>query len=96
MRTKPIRIQLIAVAGGATLVITGAVVAGCGGDGNQTPPMPTTTTSTQTSSSPAAPAPSSTEKSINPTGGNLFTPGVHAPPAQTVPPGLHPGINGIP
>jgi hypothetical protein len=39
---------------------------------------------------------SPTEKSISPTGGNLFTPGVLAPPAQTVPPGQHPGINGVP
>jgi hypothetical protein len=28
-----------------------------------------------------------TEKSINPTGGNLFTPPVKAPPAPTAPPG---------
>jgi hypothetical protein len=26
----------------------------------------------------------------------LFTPGVKAPPAATVPPGQHPGINGVP
>jgi hypothetical protein len=39
---------------------------------------------------------SPTEKSINPTGGNLFTPPVSATPAQTVPPGQHPGINGVP
>ncbi|MDT5236856.1 MAG: hypothetical protein QOF47_2843, partial [Mycobacterium sp.] len=43
-----------------------------------------------------APEPAPTEKSINPTGGNLFTPPVVAPPAPTVPPGQHPGINGIP
>jgi hypothetical protein len=36
------------------------------------------------------------EKSISPTGGNLFTPGVKAPPAPAVPPGQHPGINGVP
>jgi hypothetical protein len=29
------------------------------------------------------------EKSINPTGGNLFTPPVYAPPAPTEPPGVH-------
>jgi hypothetical protein len=32
---------------------------------------------------------SPTEKSINPTGGNLFTPPVYAPPAPTQPPGVH-------
>ena len=31
--------------------------------------------------------PSPTEKSINPTGGNLFTPPVKAPPAPTAIPG---------
>jgi hypothetical protein len=30
-----------------------------------------------------------TEKSINPTGGNLFTPPVYAPPAPTATPGTH-------
>ena len=45
-------------------------------------------------SSAAAPAP--TEKAVNPTAGNLFTPGVTASPAPNVPPGQHPGINGVP
>lgn len=96
-RTRP---RLIVLAGGTVLVVVGAVIAGCGNGGNQAPSTPTTTTTTTTTtsspSSTAAPAPAPTEKSINPTGGNLFTPGVKAPPAQTVPPGQHPGINGVP
>jgi hypothetical protein len=32
---------------------------------------------------------SPTEKDLSPTGGNLFTPGVKAPPAPTEPPGIH-------
>ena len=36
---------------------------------------------------PGAPPSAPTEKSINPTGGNLFTPTVHAPPAPTAIPG---------
>ena len=95
-RTRP---RLIVLAGGTVLVVVGAVIAGCGNGGNQAPSTPTTTITTTTTSSPsstAAPAPVPTEKSINPTGGNLFTPGVKAPPAQTVPPGQHPGINGVP
>jgi hypothetical protein len=40
--------------------------------------------------------PSPTEKGVNPTGGNLFTPGVTAPAAPNVPPGQHPGINNVP
>jgi len=49
---------------------------------------PTTTTTTTTSeATPAPPPPAPTEKSINPTGGNLFTPPVKAPPAPTGVPG---------
>ncbi|HZN79801.1 MAG TPA: hypothetical protein VFC01_08970 [Mycobacterium sp.] len=58
----------------------------------------TTTTTTTTTTAPPSPSsapPAPTEKSINPTGGNLFTPPVVAPPAPTVPPGQHPGINGV-
>jgi hypothetical protein len=36
-----------------------------------------------------APSASPTEKSINPTGGNLFTPPIKAPPAPTAIPGTH-------
>ena len=98
MSSNRIRLRLITLAGGAALVIMGVVTAGCGTNANQapstTPTSTTTTTTTVSPSSTAAPAP--TEKSINPTGGNLFTPGVKAPPAPAVPPGQHPGINGIP
>ncbi|HEX4587544.1 MAG TPA: hypothetical protein VH185_06205 [Mycobacterium sp.] len=88
----------MAVAGGAVLVAVGAFTAGCGTSGKQAPSSTTTTTTTTTTST--APPPSSapaapTEKSINPTGGNLFTPPVVAPAAPTVPPGQHPGINGV-
>jgi hypothetical protein len=49
---------------------------------------PTTTTTTSTTA-PSAPPVAPTEKSINPTGGNLFTPPVKAPPAPTGIPGDH-------
>jgi hypothetical protein len=95
MTSNRTRLHLSALAGGAALVVMGAVTAGCGTSANQAPSTTTTTTATTTSpSSTAAPAP--TEKSISPTGGNLFTPGVKAPAAPSVPPGQHPGINGIP
>jgi hypothetical protein len=95
MTSNRTRLHLSALAGGAALVVMGAVTAGCGTSANQAPSTTTTTTITTTSpSSTAAPAP--TEKSISPTGGNLFTPGVTAPAAPAVPPGQHPGINGIP
>jgi len=77
----------MAVAGGAGLIAMGALTTACGTSGNQTP---TTTTTTTTTPAPASSPPTSpSEKSINPTGGNLFTPPVKAPPAPTQPPGLH-------
>ncbi len=101
MSSNRTRLHLSALAGGAALVVMGVLTAGCGTGGNQAPSTTSTTTTTTTTSSssppstaPAAPAP--TEKSISPTGGNLFTPGVKAPPAPAVAPGQHPGINGVP
>jgi hypothetical protein len=86
-----IRLRLI-VATGSALIAIGAFASACGNNGGQTPS--TTTTRTTTSSSAAPPSP--TEKGVNPTGGNLFTPGVTAPAAPNVPPGQHPGINNVP
>lgn len=80
--------RLALVAGGAAIVAMGTLTA-CGGGGNQSPSSTTTTTTTT-----SAATPSPTEKSINPSGGNLFTPPVTATPAPNVPPGQHPGING--
>jgi hypothetical protein len=59
------------------------LTAACGG-GEKAPETSTTTTTTTPSSSVTV---TPTEKSINPTGGNLFTPPVKAPPAPTAPPG---------
>jgi hypothetical protein len=81
-------------AGGAAIITMIGLTAACGGGGKETPSSTTTTTTTTTTSeAPAAPAP--TEKSINPTGGNLFTPPVTATPAPNIPPGQHSGIGGI-
>jgi hypothetical protein len=82
-------------AGGAAIIAMGTLTAACGGGGKESPSS-TTATTTPSSSAPASSAPASpTEKSINPTGGNLFTPPVTATPAPNVPPGQHPGINGV-
>jgi hypothetical protein len=70
----------------AGLTVLAALTAGCGGT---TAPQPSTSTTTTTT-------PSATEKQLQPGGGNLFTPTVKAPPAATVAPGQHPGINGVP
>ncbi len=86
---------IMAVAGGAALIAMGAITAGCGNAGNEAPSTtttPTTTTTTSTTTSPpatTAPPPPPTQKDISPTGGNLFSPQVIAPPAPTEPPGVH-------
>jgi hypothetical protein len=81
--------RLAAISGVSVIIAMGAMTAACGKEAKA--PETTTTTTTTTTS---APAPS--EKSINPTGGNLFTPPVQATPAPGVSPGQHPGINGVP
>ena len=90
MSSKSFTSRLAAVVGGGALIAMGAFLAGCGNNGEQAPSTSTTTTTTTTSPTTATPAPPSpTEKGINPTGGNLFTPDVKAPPAPTEPPGVH-------
>lgn len=90
--------RLAAISGVAAFVAMGALTAACAKEEQKAPETTTTTTTTATTTSAPAPepAPAPTEKSINPTGGNLFTPPVTATPAPNVPPGQHPGINGIP
>ena len=67
--------------GVAAFISMGALTA-CGGSESGSPSSTTTTTTTAPSATP-------TEKSINPTGGNLFTPPVKAPAAPTAIPGTH-------
>lgn len=80
----------MAAVGGAALVAMGVLTAGCSSNGGQSPSTTTTTTTTTSPSSSVVP----TEKSVSPTGGNLFSPDVTAPGAPNVAPGLHPGLNG--
>jgi hypothetical protein len=84
--------RLAAVSGVTAFIAMGALTAACAKEEQKAPETTTTTTTTTTPATTAAP----TEKSINPTGGNLFTPPVLAPGAPAVSPGQHPGINGIP
>jgi hypothetical protein len=63
--------RVAAGAGIAAIIGMGAFTAACGG-GQEEQPSPTTTTTTTTTSESPTVAP--TEKSINPTGGNQFTP----------------------
>jgi hypothetical protein len=90
--------RLAAIAGLSAIIAMGAITAACAKEQKAPETTTTTTTTTTTSTAPSgAGAPSApTEKSINPTGGNLFTPPVQATPAPNVPPGQHPGIGGTP
>ena len=81
MESSRLARRLAAGAGGAAILAMVGVTASCAKEQQKAPETSTTTTTT------SAPAPS--EKSINPTGGNLFTPPVYAPPAPTEPPGVH-------
>jgi hypothetical protein len=68
----------------AVVAIT-AAIAGCAASGNQAPtPTPTTTTPTT-----VVPSVTPTDKGLDPTAGNKFSPEVLAPPAPTEPPGVH-------
>jgi flagellar basal body L-ring protein FlgH len=84
--------RVAALAGGAAIVTMVGLTASCAKEEQKAPEtstttMTTTTTTTTTPSAPPSVAP--TEKSMNPTGGNLFTPTVKAPPAPTAIPGDH-------
>ena len=86
MRSGRLARRLAATAGMGAIIAMGALTAcGQGEKAPETTTPTTTTTSTTTTTPPVAP----TEKSINPTGGNLFTPPVKAPPAPTAIPGDH-------
>jgi hypothetical protein len=83
--------RVAALVGGAAVVTMVGLTASCAKEGQKAPETSTTTTTT-TTSAPATSAPPTvapTEKSINPSGGNLFTPPVKAPPAPTAIPGDH-------
>jgi hypothetical protein len=84
MKSGRLARRLAATAGMGAIIAMGGLTA-CG-QGEKAPET-TTPTTTTTSSTTSAPSVAPTEKSINPTGGNLFTPPVKAPPAPTAIPG---------
>ena len=95
MKSGQLTRRLTVIAGGAAVIGMISFTAACGTEEEKPPETttPTTTTTTTTTTSPEAPPPpppppaEPTEKSINPTGGNLFSPDVKAPPAPTAIPG---------
>jgi hypothetical protein len=93
MRSGRMGRRLVATAGMGAIIAMG-VLSACAREAPAPEKVTVTKTVTETAAPPAAPAPppqapAPTEKSINPTGGNLFTPPVIAPPAPTEPPGVH-------
>lgn len=89
--------RMSTIAGVACVISLAALSAACGNESNPAPITSTSSTPATTPTSPSTmPPPAPTEKSINPTGGNLFTPPIQAPAAPSVPAGRHPGINGVP
>lgn len=78
------------------LAMLATTLGACSNDsGTEAPSTTTTTTTTPPATGTTVPAPpvAPTKKSINPTGGNLFTPSVKAPGPQTAAPGNLPGNN---
>ena len=67
---------------GVAAIVAMAALTACGGGETESPSSTTTTPSTTPNVTP-------TEKGINPTGGNSFSPPVKAPPAPTAIPGNH-------
>ena len=94
MRSGRLARRLAATAGMGAIIALGVLSACAKEQKAPEPTTPNTPTATSPAASPpppATPAPpvAPTEKSINPTGGNLFTPPVKAPPAPTAIPGDH-------
>ena len=92
MRPGRMARRLVATAGMGAILAMG-VLSACAKEAPAPEKVTVTETVTATAppppATPAPPPPSPVEKSINPTGGNLFTPPVIAPPAPTEPPGVH-------
>ena len=81
--------RLVATAGMGAIIAMGVLSACAREEKAPEPTTPTTPATTPPAASPPPPAP--TEKSINPTGGNLFSPPVKAPGPPTPAPGNLPG-----
>ncbi|MEZ0360153.1 hypothetical protein CRM90_03310 [Mycobacterium sp. ENV421] len=93
MNSPSVSARLAAVVGGAALVAMASFVASCSKNENPAPAPSVSTTTSSTSPSPSA---TPTEKGLNPSNPNKFSPTVIAPPAPTDSGGNHHhGLNGI-
>ena len=92
MRSGRMARRLVATAGMGAILAMG-VLSACAKEAPAPEKVTVTETVTATAppppATPAPPPPSPVEKSINPTGGNLFTPPVIAPAAPTAIPGTN-------
>ena len=95
MRSGRMARRLVATAGMGAIIAMGVLSACAREEKAPEPTTPTTPATTSAAASPPAtpapPPPAPTEKSINPTGGNLFSPPVKAPGPPTPAPGNLPG-----
>jgi hypothetical protein len=92
MRSGRMTRRLVATAGMGAIIAMGVLSACAQEEKAPEPTTPNTSASPPPPpATPAPPPPAPTEKSINPTGGNLFTPPVQAPGPPTPAPGNLPG-----
>lgn len=80
MKANRLARRRLAAGVGAIAIVAMGTLSACAGEKKEAPATTTTTTTTTTSVSP-------TEKGLDPTGGNKFTPSVKAPGPQTALPG---------
>ena len=83
--------RLAATAGMGAIIAMGVLSACAREEKAPEPTTPTTPATTSPAASPPPPPPAPMEKSINPTGGNLFSPPVKAPGPPTPAAGNLPG-----
>ena len=91
MRSGRMARRLVATAGMGAIIAMGVLSACAREEKAPEPTTPTTPATTSPAASPPPPPPAPMEKSINPTGGNLFSPPVKAPGPPTPAAGNLPG-----
>ena len=91
MRSGRMARRLVATAGMGAIIAMGVLSACAREEKAPEPTTPTTPATTSPAASPPPPPPAPMEKSINPTGGNLFSPPVQAPGPPTPAAGNLPG-----
>ena len=98
MRSHRLIRRLAVAASGTAIIAMVGFTAACGNNNEKTPETSTTSTTTTTTATTTAPSSSTptmapamapSEKSLDPNGGSLFTPNIHATQQYTPYPGHH-------